>query len=210
MDVIRLFSKGTKDIGPFRLHILNDLLADEAEALENAQSRQAETLFMALSLAREIAEAQSTPEQPVTPEQVLEQLQGGNLETVEGSLNLASHAAEIALVLRESKSPTSIAKPLVATMIRFRARLISDPDADLSTFSEYDAGHLPLTLLNELYGFLQVERSGGEKAHAAQEKQIAGKAKRSTTKPASTGAPKSSAESPQTGGSSTSESKQQE
>jgi hypothetical protein len=166
-----LFESQSREIGPFRFPVYNDLTVQEAEAFDRSEVKSAETRWSMVSLARRIA-----VEQGITDEQAIALLMQPQDDSQIDML--LGYAAHVQLLMESAVTPQQLQKQLVTVMIRCRGEVRGRDGGwqRADGWTEDDTGRLSRAFLTELWEFLSTERNGGV-APAAAEAQEDGEGK---------------------------------
>jgi len=144
------------EIGPFRFPIYEDLVAGEAEGVENLARKQAQNTYTLLKIAKAVSKKKK-----ISVKAALEMLSAD----VDGDNEvLYEYAEELADVQRDSATVAEQQIEMATLFIRYRGE-IQDPEGKLGwitlpDWTREDTAVVPNKILNEIFEFVNWERNG--------------------------------------------------
>ena len=140
------------DISPFRFPIYKDLVAGEAEGIEEVGRRQAKNTYALLKIARDVSKKRDIPVQ-----EALDALSDVN----ENQDLLYDYVDELAEIQTKGQSFSEQKIETVTLFIRYRGEIKEKSKwVELSEWESDDTRCMPSRLLDEVYEFVEWERNG--------------------------------------------------
>lgn len=140
------------DIGPFRFPIYEDLVAGEAEGVENIARKQAQNTYTLLKIAKAVSKKKK-----ISVKAALEILSDAESDNEV----LYDYAEELADIQKESATVAEQQIEMTTLFLRFRGE-VKDEEGwkTVPDWSREDTLSIPSKLLNEVFEFINWERNG--------------------------------------------------
>lgn len=142
------------EIGPFRFPIYEDLVAGEAEGVENIARKQAQNTYTLLKIAKAVAKKKK-----ISVKAALEML---SADADEENEVLYEYAEELAEVQKDTATVAEQQIEMATLFLRHRGEIQDEklgwvmvPD-----WTREDTAAMPSRLLNQIFEFINWERNG--------------------------------------------------
>lgn len=140
------------DIGPFRFPIYEDLVAGEAEGVENIARKQAQNTYTLLKIAKAVSKKKK-----ISVKAALEILSDAESDNEV----LYDYAEELADIQKDSATVAEQQIEMTTLFLRFRGEVKGDEGWNcVPDWSREDTLSIPSKLLNEVFEFINWERNG--------------------------------------------------
>ena len=140
------------DIGPFRFPIYEDLVAGEAEGVENIARKQAQNTYTLLKIAKAVSKKKK-----ISVKAALEILSDAESDNEV----LYDYAEELADIQKDSATVAEQQIEMTTLFLRFRGEVKDDTGwKTVPDWSREDTLSIPSKLLNEVFEFINWERNG--------------------------------------------------
>ncbi len=140
------------DIGPFRFPIYEDLVAGEAEGVENIARKQAQNTYTLLKIAKAVSKKKK-----ISVKAALEILSDAESDNEV----LYDYAEELADIQKDSATVAEQQIEMTTLFLRFRGEVKGDEGwVTVPDWSREDTLSIPSKLLNEVFEFINWERNG--------------------------------------------------
>jgi hypothetical protein len=140
------------DIGPFRFPIYEDLVAGEAEGVENIARKQAQNTYTLLKIAKAVSKKKK-----ISVKAALEILSDAESDNEV----LYDYAEELADIQKDSATVAEQQIEMTTLFLRFRGEVKGDEGwKTVPDWSREDTLSIPSKLLNEVFEFINWERNG--------------------------------------------------
>jgi len=143
------------EVAPFRFPIYEDLVAGEAEGVENIARNQAQNTYTLLKIAKQVAKKKK-----ISVKEALDILS----DTDSDNEVVYDYAEELAEVQRSGNSVAEQQIEMVTLFIRYRGE-IQDPEGKLGwitvpDWKREDTLNMPTKLMSDIFEFVNWERNG--------------------------------------------------
>jgi hypothetical protein len=140
------------DIGPFRFPIYEDLVAGEAEGVENIARKQAQNTYTLLKIAKAVSKKKK-----ISVKAALEILSDAESDNEV----LYDYAEELADIQKDSATVAEQQIEMTTLFLRFRGE-VKDEEGwkTVPDWSREDTLSIPSKLLNQVFEFINWERNG--------------------------------------------------
>lgn len=140
------------EILPFRFPIYKDLVAGEAEGVEDIARKQAQNTYSLLKIAKSVAKKRK-----ISVKEALDLLSN----TDSDNEVLYEHAEELAEIQKESSTATEQQIEMVTLFLRYRGEVCEDDSwTETRDWTREDTLQIPNKMLNDIFMFINWERNG--------------------------------------------------
>jgi hypothetical protein len=140
------------DILPFRFPIYKDLVAGEAEGVEDIARKQAQNTYSLLKIAKAVSKKRK-----IGVKDALELLSN----TESDNEVLYEHAEELAEIQKDSSTVAEQQIEMVTLFLRFRGEIKETNEwVETRDWTREDTLLIPSRLLNDIFTFINWERNG--------------------------------------------------
>ena len=140
------------EIAPFRFPIYEDLVAGEAEGVENIARNQAQNTYTLLKIAKQVAKKKK-----ISIKEALDILS----DTESDNEVVYDYAEELAEVQRSGTSVAEQQIEMVTLFIKYRGELKDgDKWIPVSDWTREDTLNVPTKLMSDVFEFVNWERNG--------------------------------------------------
>ena len=140
------------EILPFRFPIYKDLVAGEAEGVEDIARKQAQNTYSLLKIAKSVAKKRK-----ISVKEALDLLSN----TDSDNEVLYEHAEELAEIQKESSTATEQQIEMVTLILRYRGEVREDNSwTETRDWTREDTLQIPNKMLNDIFMFINWERNG--------------------------------------------------
>ena len=140
------------DIGPFRFPIYEDLVAGEAEGVENIARKQAQNTYTLLKIAKAVSKKKK-----ISVKAALEILSDAESDNEV----LYDYAEELADIQKDSATVAEQQIEMTTLFLRFRGEVKDEEGwTTVPDWSREDTLSIPSKLLSEVFEFINWERNG--------------------------------------------------
>lgn len=140
------------EILPFRFPIYKDLVAGEAEGVEDIARKQAQNTYSLLKIAKSVAKKRK-----ISVKEALDLLSN----TDSDNEVLYEHAEELAEIQKESSTATEQQIEMVTLFLRYRGEVREDEGwSETRDWTREDTLQIPNKMLNDIFLFINWERNG--------------------------------------------------
>lgn len=140
------------EILPFRFPIYKDLVAGEAEGVEDIARKQAQNTYSLLKIAKSVAKKRK-----ISVKEALDLLSN----TDSDNEVLYEHAEELAEIQKESSTATEQQIEMVTLFLRYRGEVSEDDSwTETRDWTREDTLQIPNKMLNDIFMFINWERNG--------------------------------------------------
>jgi hypothetical protein len=140
------------DIGPFRFPIYEDLVAGEAEGVENIARKQAQNTYTLLKIAKAVSKKKK-----ISVKAALEILSDAESDNEV----LYDYAEELADIQKDSATVAEQQIEMTTLFLRFRGEVKDEEGwTTVPDWSREDTLSIPSKLLSQVFEFINWERNG--------------------------------------------------
>jgi hypothetical protein len=140
------------EILPFRFPIYKDLVAGEAEGVEDIARKQAQNTYSLLKIAKSVSKKRK-----ISVKEALDLLSN----TESDNEILYEHAEELAEIQRDSTTIAEQQIEMVTLFLRYRGEIKDEGSwAETRDWTREDTLQVPSRMVNDIFNFINWERNG--------------------------------------------------